>query len=73
MRLAEDGECRLYAVTRKGTTPMQRNWPRLRHEGNFAGVWSAAMNIVISIAMIGLLVWVWLRRQVRKKTFPPFA
>lgn len=70
VRLAEDGEYRLYAVTREGTTPMQRNWPRLWHEGNFAGAWSAAMNIVISIAMIGLLVtgvWVWLRRQVRKK------
>lgn len=70
VRLAEDGEYRIYAVTQEGTTPMQRNWPRLWHEGNFAGAWSAAMNVVLSIVMTGLLVtgaWIWLRRQIRKK------
>lgn len=69
-RLAEDGEYRLYAVTRDGVTLLQRNWPRLWHEGNFAGVWSAAMNAIISVALFGLLVtgvWSWLRRQLRKK------
>ncbi|MEZ5879036.1 MAG: PepSY domain-containing protein, partial [Tepidamorphaceae bacterium] len=70
VRLAEDGEYRLYAVTREGTTPMARNWPRLWHEGNFAGVWSSAMNVILSITMIGLLVtgvWAWLRRQFRRR------
>jgi uncharacterized iron-regulated membrane protein len=70
-RLAKDGEYRVYAVTRNGTTPLQRNWPRLWHEGNFAGAWSTAMNAIISIAMVGLLVtgiWSWLRRQVRRRT-----
>lgn len=69
-RLAEGGEYRLYAVTPQGTAPLPRNWPRLWHEGNFAGAWSAAMNVIISIAMTGLLVtgiWAWLRRQVRKR------
>jgi hypothetical protein len=69
-RLVENGEYRVYAVTRNGTTPMQRNWPRLWHEGNFAGVWSALMNVVTSFAMIGLLVtgpWIWLRRQLRRR------
>jgi uncharacterized iron-regulated membrane protein len=67
-RLAEDGEYRVYAVTRDGAALQQRNWPRLWHEGNFAGAWSAAMNILTSAAMSGLLftgLWIWLRRQVR--------
>ncbi len=68
-RLAEDGEYRVYAVTAEGTAPMQRNWPRLWHEGNFAGAWSAAMNVIVSFAMMGLLatgVWIWLRRSLRR-------
>jgi uncharacterized iron-regulated membrane protein len=70
VRLVKDGEFRVYAVTRDGAVAMQRNWPRLWHEGNFAGVWSALMNVVISIAMLGLLVtgvWIWLRRQARRR------
>jgi uncharacterized iron-regulated membrane protein len=70
VRLVKDGEYRVYAVTRDGLAPMQRNWPRLWHEGNFAGVWSALMNVVISFAMMGLLVtgmWIWLRRQFRRR------
>lgn len=69
-RLAEGGEYRLYAVTPEGATPLQRNWPRLWHEGNFAGAWSAGMNVILSLAMSGLIVtgfWIWLRRQFRKR------
>ena len=70
VRLVEGGEYVLYAVTRDGTVAVPRNWPRLWHEGNFAGVWSALMNVVISFAMLGLLVtglWIWLRRQIRTR------
>ncbi len=70
-RLVEDGEYRVYSVTREGTEPMPRNWPRLLHEGNFAGGWSASMNLAASLAMIGLLgtgTWLWLRRQLRHRT-----
>jgi uncharacterized iron-regulated membrane protein len=70
-RLVEGGEYRVYAVTPEGTTPLQRNWPRLWHEGNFAGAWSAAMNVIISIAVTGLLVtgiWIWVRRRLRRRT-----
>ncbi len=69
-RLAEDGAHTVYTVTREGASPLPRNWPRLWHEGNFAGAWSALMNVVTSIAMIGLLVtgpWLWLRRQLRRR------
>jgi uncharacterized iron-regulated membrane protein len=70
VRLVEKGEYTVYAVTRDGAVAMPRNWPRLWHEGNFAGVWSALMNLVVSFAMIGLLVtgvWIWLRRQLRRR------
>jgi uncharacterized iron-regulated membrane protein len=70
VRLAEAGEFKTYAVTREGTVPLPRNWPRLWHEGNFAGAWSALMNVVVSIAMVGLLVtgvWIWLRRQLARR------
>ena len=69
-RLVDGGEYRVYAVTREGTTAMPRNWARLWHEGNFAGAWSALMNVATSLAMIGLLVtgpWIWLRRKLRKR------
>jgi len=69
-RLVVGGEFRVYAVTREGLAAQTRNWPRLWHEGNFAGAWSAAMNAILSVAMLGLLVtgtWIWLRRQLRRR------
>lgn len=68
-RVVEGGEYRVLRITREGTTPTPRNWPRLLHEGNFAGVWSALMNVVTSVALIGLLVtglMIWLKRQARR-------
>ncbi|MEZ5843017.1 MAG: PepSY domain-containing protein [Hyphomicrobiaceae bacterium] len=47
-----------------------RNWPRLLHEGNFAGVWSALMNLVTALAAFGLLatgIWIWARRKLRPR------
>lgn len=70
MRIAEDGEYKVFVVTRSGTQAMARNWPRLWHEGNFAGVWSSLMNILLSSAMLGLLAtggWIWLRRNLRTR------
>jgi uncharacterized iron-regulated membrane protein len=69
-RVVENGEYRVYAVTSGGTRPTGRNWSRLIHEGNFAGHWSALMNIVTSIVLVGLLVtgvWMWSQRQVRRR------
>jgi len=70
-RLVEDGEYKVYAVTTKGTVAMPRNWPRLWHEGNFAGAWSAGMNLLISLAMVFLLgsgLWIWFSRQRRLRS-----
>ena len=69
-RIVEANEYVVYAVARDGVTKTARNWPRLWHEGNFAGVWSSLMNVVTSVAMIGLLVtglWIWLRRQISRR------
>lgn len=69
-RLDEGGEYRLYAVSRDGMTAMPRNWPRLWHEGDFAGAWSSLINVATSLAMIGLLVTgplIWLRRRLKRR------
>jgi uncharacterized iron-regulated membrane protein len=74
MRIVEDGEYKIYAVTPAGTVALPRNWPRLWHEGNFAGAWSALMNLVLSVAMLGLLAtggWIWLRRTLRRRVPRP--
>ena len=68
-RIVEGGEYRVYNVTREGTTPTPRNWPRLWHEGNFAGMWSSLLNIITSVALIGLLVtgvMIWAKRALRR-------
>lgn len=69
-RIVEGNEYVVYALARDGVAKTARNWPRLWHEGNFAGGWSSLMNVVVSIAMIGLLVtglWIWLRRQINRR------
>lgn len=69
-RLDEGGLFAVYSVTRAGAVQMAPNWPRLWHEGNFAGVWSALLNLVTSLALIALLgtgSWIWLRRELRRR------
>ena len=69
-RIVEGGEYRTYRVTPNGLESLPRNWPRLLHEGNFAGASSALLNIVTSIALIGLLVtgvMIWGKRALRRQ------
>lgn len=69
-RLDEGGAYKIYSVTRAGAVEMAPNWPRLWHEGNFAGAWSALLNVVTSAALAALLgtgCWLWLRRQLRRR------
>ena len=68
-RIVENGEYRVYRVTKDGAAPTARNWPRLWHEGNFAA-WAPWMNAILSMALIGLLVtgpWLWARRKLRHR------
>ncbi len=69
-RFVEDGEFRAYTVTREGTQATARNWPRLWHEGNFAVGWSALLNVITSLALIGLLatgVTMWAQTELRRR------
>jgi len=69
-RLVVNGEYRVHAVTREGLEPASRNWPRLLHEGNFAGIWSGLMNVVISIAFVALMttgLLIWAKRRFRRR------
>ena len=68
-RLVEGGEYRTYRVTPNGTEGLPRNWPRLWHEGNFAGAFSSLLNVVTSLALTGLLVtgvMIWGKRALRR-------
>jgi uncharacterized iron-regulated membrane protein len=70
VRLNDGGEMRVFAVTSQGLTAMSRNWPRLLHEGNWLGITSALVNVVISIAFVGLLstgLIIWARRRFRRR------
>jgi len=69
-RINDNGEMRVFAVTRDGLIPFARNWPRLLHEGNWSGLVAPALNIVTSVALVILLatgLWIWLRRQFRRR------
>lgn len=62
-RIYVDGELRGFAVTPKGMLPLQRNWPRLLHEGNWGGVIGPAANVLTSAALLlliatGLALWI---------------
>lgn len=74
VRLNDGGEMRVFAVTRQGLTATSRNWPRLLHEGNWLGIVSALINVVISLAFVGLLstgLFIWARRRFRRRQRRP--
>lgn len=67
-RVNDGGEFRVFAVTRDGLVPFNRNWPRLLHEGNWSGLLAPGINVVISAALMLLLttgLWMWGRRRFR--------
>ena len=70
-RLDDDGEMRVFAVTRDGLVATPRNWPRLIHEGNWGGALSVSINVVTSLALMALMgsgLWLWARRRMRPRT-----
>ncbi len=69
-RINDDGEMRVFTVTRDGLVPVARNWPRLIHEGNWSGLIAPALNVITALALVILLVtglWIWARRQFRRR------
>jgi hypothetical protein len=68
-RIYEGGELRAFAVTDAGVVALERNWPRLLHEGNGAAFITGPLNIVTSLALIGLLgtgLFMWARQSLRR-------
>jgi hypothetical protein len=73
-RLDDGGEMKLFAVTAEGLVPTARNWPRLIHEGNWAAIVPALLNVVTSLTLVLLIttgVWIWARRQLRRRLARP--
>jgi uncharacterized iron-regulated membrane protein len=69
-RLYEDGELRAYAISSAGVTALPRNWPRLIHEGNWSAMIASPLNVITSIALLGLLttgLLIWARRKLRRR------
>ena len=69
-RLNEGGELRAYGVTRAGVAPLGRNWPRLVHEGNWMAWLSGGLNVLTSLAILGLMgtgLTIWARRTFRRR------
>jgi uncharacterized iron-regulated membrane protein len=70
-RLDDDGEMRVFTITRDGLVATSRNWPRLIHEGNWGGALSVLINVVTSLALMTLMgsgLWLWARRRMRPRT-----
>jgi uncharacterized iron-regulated membrane protein len=73
-RVDVEGELRAFSVGTNGLTPLQRNWPRLLHEGNWSAVLASLINVVISIVFVGLLstgLIIWSRRTFRRRQRKP--
>lgn len=69
-RMVDNGEYRVFAVTKDGLQATSRNWPRLIHEGNWMGVVSAGLNVIVSLVFVGLMVTgliIWARRKFRRR------
>ncbi|MCC6888574.1 MAG: PepSY domain-containing protein [Hyphomicrobiales bacterium] len=68
-RIFVDGELRGFAVTPGALRPLERNWPRLVHEGNWGGDLGSILNVLTSVAALALLgtgLLLWLRRTRRR-------
>ncbi len=73
-RLYDGREANVFTVTRNGLVAGERNWPRAIHEGVWAGVYSGLINVITSIALIGLMITgltIWARRTLRRTSRSP--
>jgi uncharacterized iron-regulated membrane protein len=72
VRLYDGGEAKVLAVTPNGLVAGPTAWPRVLHEGVWAGAWSGALNVLVSLAFIalmatGLTLWLQKRSRLRRR------
>ena len=68
--LDDQGEQRALAVSAQGLTPQPRNWARTVHEGTWWVILAGSLNVLVSIALLGLLgtgLFIWARRTFRRR------
>ncbi len=68
--LDSSGTAVIYRAEADGLRRMPTAWPRVLHEGNWGGLTGSVLNIIASIAMLGLLVTgflIWARREVARR------
>jgi uncharacterized iron-regulated membrane protein len=68
-RIYVGGELRGFAIGPNSLEPLQRNWPRLVHEGNWGWALGSLLNVVTSLALLLLIVTgvtLWIRRTRRR-------
>lgn len=67
-RIYDGGQAKVFAVTRGDLVAGPQSWPRALHEGTWAGAWSGLLNVIVSLALIGLMgtgLTIWARRTLR--------
>jgi hypothetical protein len=68
LRHMEGAGFRGYVVMANRSMPAPRNWPRALHEGLSIGAWSALLNALTAVVMLGLVstgLALWLIRRRR--------
>jgi uncharacterized iron-regulated membrane protein len=66
----DGGGQRSVAVTPNGLVDMPRNWSRSLHEGTWSAVIASVLNVMVSLALMGLLgtgLVIWSRRTFRRR------
>jgi uncharacterized iron-regulated membrane protein len=70
VRLYDGREAKVMAVTRAGLVEGPQGWPRVLHEGVWAGAYSGILNVIVSVALLGLMTTgliIWARRTFRTR------
>jgi uncharacterized iron-regulated membrane protein len=76
VRLYDGREAKVMAVTKAGLVEGPQSWPRVLHEGVWAGAWSGVLNVVTAAALAALMTTglvIWARRSLRQRRRAPSA
>ncbi len=68
-RIYDGREANIYLVGKEGLVRGAANWPRALHEGTWAGAYSGGINVLISVALLGLMgtgFFMWVQRTRRR-------